>query len=287
MATHWKTYFGQMTSLTSFWSWQSPSILLNPTLDEKHIEGELKKDPSSGRAEWLAEWREDIEDFLSLEQIQAVVAPRGELPPEPHLQYRGFTDPSGGRADAFALGIGHKDGEHQVVDFLKAWDPPFDPSEVVQQIAEICKQYRVTQLVGDKYGGAWVETAFQKVGLSYQASALPKSDLYLNFEPLVNTRKVELPDDERLINELRSLERRRGRSGLDIVDHPPMKSARDDMGNSVAGLCWLLQEKRETGPSLVGFIDPLTGTFEQPTHRRPRARPTGVHRKRLRATLCT
>jgi hypothetical protein len=242
---------------------QAPSLLLNPTLDEKHIEGELQKG-SAARSEWLAEWRVDIEDFLSLEQIQAVVAPRGTLPPEPDFFYRGFVDSSGGRADAFTLAIGRRQDDRHIVDLVKAWEPPFDPGVVVEEIAEVCKAYRISQLTGDKYAGEWVASAFQKVGLSYQTSPLTKSDLYLNLEPQVNTRRIELPDDEKLISELRSLERRRGRSGRDIVDHPPMKSARDDRANAVAGVSWLLARKSEA-PLLVGWLDPISMKLEATT----------------------
>jgi hypothetical protein len=242
---------------------KAPSLLLNPTLDEKHIEGEIAKG-SAARAEWLAEWREDIEDFLSLEQIQAVVAHRGTLPAEPHLFYHAFTDPSGGRSDAFTLAIGHRQEDRHIVDLVRAWEPPFDPSVVVEGIAEVCKAYRVSQLTGDKYGGEWVTSAFQKVGLTYQTSPLTKSDLYLNLEPTINTRKIELPNDEKLITELRSLERRRGRSGRDVINHPPMKSARDDRANSVAGVAWLLARKTEA-PLLVGWLDPLSMKIEGTT----------------------
>ena len=47
---------------------------------------------------------------------------------------------------------------------------------------------------------------------------------------------VELPQDKKLINELVSLERRRGKAGKDSVDHPPRGS--DDRANAVAGLCY-------------------------------------------------
>jgi hypothetical protein len=138
------------------------------------------------------------------------------------------------------LGIGHREYDRYVVDLLRAWSPPFDSQQVCEEIAVICGHYRITSVVGDKYGGIWVPSAFEKAGLHYQSSALPKSDLYLAFEAHVNTRKVELLDNPKLIAELRSLERRRGRSGKDVVDHPPR--LHDDCANSIAGLCHLLRD---------------------------------------------
>ena len=48
------------------------------------------------------------------------------------------------------------------------------------------------------------------------------------------SRRVELLDDDKLKTELRRLERRRGRSGKDGIDHPPRGS--DDIANAVAGV---------------------------------------------------
>ena len=50
----------------------------------------------------------------------------------------------------------------------------------------------------------------------------------------LNSRALELPDDKVLLRELRGLERRRGPSGRDRVDHPP--GSHDDSANGVAGL---------------------------------------------------
>jgi hypothetical protein len=57
----------------------------------------------------------------------------------------------------------------------------------------------------------------------------------LNLIPVVNSRRVELPDDRRMIEELRRLERRRGRSGKDTIDHPAYGGS-DDLANAVAGV---------------------------------------------------
>jgi hypothetical protein len=67
---------------------------------------------------------------------------------------------------------------------------------------------------------------------------VPKSGLYLSLVPALNSGAVELPDNPTLVTELRRLERRRGRSGKDSVDHP--SQGHDDAANSVAGLVYSL-----------------------------------------------
>ena len=60
----------------------------------------------------------------------------------------------------------------------------------------------------------------------------PKSDLYREVLPLINSRRVELLDHPRLISQLTGLERRTARSGRDSIDHKP--GAHDDIANACA-----------------------------------------------------
>jgi hypothetical protein len=57
--------------------------------------------------------------------------------------------------------------------------------------------------------------------------------LYKEMLPLLNSGKIELLDNQRLIGQLVGLERRTARGGKDSIDHPP--GAHDDIANSVAG----------------------------------------------------
>src|SRR5215510_5659052 len=73
------------------------------------------------------------------------------------------------------------------------------------------------------------------------------------FVPVTNSGGVELPDDKILFNQLRRLERKRGRAGRDSVDPPPR--LHDDMANAVAGVSYLLnssvgKSSSEFNPSL-------------------------------------
>jgi hypothetical protein len=65
-------------------------------------------------------------------------------------------------------------------------------------------------------------------------SAPPKSDLYRDCLPLLNSGRIELPDLSRLHAQILSLERRTARGGRDSIDHPP--GAHDDLANAVAGV---------------------------------------------------
>ncbi len=228
--------------------WQTPTKTMNPTIDQRLIDRELAKDPSAARAEWLAEFREDLEEFLSLDAIEACCLIPGTLGPERYNFYQAFTDPSGGRKDQMTLCIGHKAGEKMIVDLLKAWKPPFDPSTVVQDIVSDLKDYGISKITGDRYGAAWVSSSFEKEDVHYESCDKPRSDLYLNFEGIVNTRQIELPKNKALITELVNLERRRGKSGKDSIDHP--QSGHDDMANVIAGVGFITGRRRKRAGAL-------------------------------------
>ena len=72
-----------------------------------------------------------------------------------------------------------------------------------------------------------------KLSITYNLSEQPKSEIYQNVLPLLNSRRVELLDLSRLHSQLCGLERRTARSGRDSIDHAP--GAHDDIANSVAG----------------------------------------------------
>ena len=69
-----------------------------------------------------------------------------------------------------------------------------------------------------------------------------RSELYLSLVAFVNGARLEIPDDPALLRELRGLERRRGPSGKDRVDHVP--GAHDDRANALAGVAHLILTRR-------------------------------------------
>ena len=212
---------------------------MNPGLPAEIVERAYEEDESAARAEWGAEFRCDLEDLFDFDALARCVVPdRLELPPVSDLNYSAFTDPSGGRRDAFTVGIGHRDGERCVVDVIRGWSAPFSPTSVVSEIADLLRSYRISSVVGDRYAGEWPREAFRSHGISYDVADQNRSELYLSCVAFVNGARLEIPDDPVMLRELRGLERRRGPSGKDRVDH--VAGAHDDRANSLAGVAHLL-----------------------------------------------
>ena len=108
--------------------WRAPSRIMNPTLPEHVVARALEEDPSAAAAEYIGEFRTDIEGFVSREAVEACVEiDRRELPPLDETRYLAFVDPSGGSADSMTLAIAHRDGERVVLDAVRDRRPPFSP----------------------------------------------------------------------------------------------------------------------------------------------------------------
>ena len=98
----------------------------------------------------------------------------------------------------------------------------------------VLKSYRLHSVSGDRYGGEFPREQFNKRGIRYVPSERNKSEIYRDFLPLLNSGRVILPRNDRLIRQLCSLERTTARGcGPDNIDHPT--GQHDDVANAVAG----------------------------------------------------
>src|SRR5262249_32692799 len=216
---------------------QGAATVFNPTLPQSVVDRALERDHAAGSSEYLALFRIDIESFVTREAAEACVAVGvRERAPVQGVRYHGFVDPSGGSADSMTLAIGHRERDVVVVDALRERRPPFSPEDVVAEFAALLKSYNnISTVRGDRYAGEWPRERFKEHGIGYEPAAKPKSDLYRDMLPIINSRKLDLLDHPRLIAQLTGLERRTARGGRDSIDHAP--GAHDDLINAVAGIC--------------------------------------------------
>lgn len=213
---------------------RAPSIVMNPTLDQGEIDAAIAEDPAKNSAKYLAEWRSDIAGLFTPEAIEDAIIPgRHELPPAQDVHYYAHVDPSGGANDSMTLAIAHREGDSVVLDLVRERKPPFSPQDVVAEFVDVCRDYGIKSVRGDRYAAEWVREQFLLKGMGYKHSELSASELYLELVPLVNSGRAELLEHTKLIAQLGNLERRTSRSGKDTVDHQP--GGHDDLANSVAG----------------------------------------------------
>lgn len=233
-------------------TFQGASRQLNPTLPEHVVADALEEDEASARAEWLGLFRSDVESFVSLEALKAVIIPgRTELPPNPNCQAYCFTDPSGGTGkDSWATAIGHREADGRiVVDRVIEIRPPFNPDVVTRDVlVPALRAYNVTSVTGDRYAGAWPSSRLAAHGISYRESERSRSELYRDALPVITAQRCELPDIPRLTKQFLSLDVRTGRSGRLSIDSA--RNGHEDMANAVAGLLCLAAKPRASAGTI-------------------------------------
>jgi hypothetical protein len=217
----YRRHYGKDDARVLFW--KAPTETMNTKVDPSIIAEAYETDPESARAEYGAEFRDDLADFVTREIIDAVTCwGRHELPPCPGVTYSAFCDPSGGASDSMTLAVAHlQDGSMCVLDAVLEIRAPFDPEKAVAECTSMLRRFGVTRVTSDRYAGMWPSARFAEVGIALEQSARPKSDLYHDLLPLLNAKRVELLEHPRLSAQLVGLERRASRSGKDSIDHSP------------------------------------------------------------------
>jgi hypothetical protein len=217
------------------------SRTLNSSLPQRVVERALEKDRARGSAEYLAEFRTDVEGYVALEVVEACVGDYREQQPAAESSYAAFVDPSGGSEDSFTLAISHRDYSRDTVmiDAVREVRPPFSPEQVITDFAALLKLYGITQVTGDRYGGEFPRELFRKHGINYELAAQTRSELFRDFLPLLHSVGITLPRNERLVSQIVSLERRVSPAGCETITHGP--NGHDDLANAVAGAASLSQ----------------------------------------------
>jgi len=260
----YRQYYGKDGPLV----WQADTRAMNPTASQAEIDEAYAKDPAWAAAEFGACFRQDIEGYVSLDVVEACVAPGvRERAYDPGLarQYRAFFDGSGGRSDSAVLAIGHREDRRAVIDVVIERKAPHSPAAVIEQFAYHLTVFGIREVHSDRYAGQYPIDEFSKYQITCRPADKVKSDLYRDFLPLLNSGRVDLIDSPVLVNQLVGLERRVARGGKDSIDHAP--NGHDDVANAVAGVASLLSfGSTYTLDNLGGLralVDGLGGGYER------------------------
>jgi hypothetical protein len=214
----------------------------NPTLPQAEIDRALEADRARNSAEYLSEFRSDIESFVPLEVVEGCVGDYHEMLPAAGVRYFGFCDPSGGSEDSFTCAVAHRLDDQVIIDAIREAHPPFSPERVVEDFSVLLKSYQIEKVSGDHYGGEFPRELFRKHDVKYELAKLTKSDLFRDMLPLLNSGRITLPRHDRLVAQLVGLERQVSRLGKDSISHPAIAGAHDDIANAVAGAAMLAKK---------------------------------------------
>lgn len=234
----WRKYKENWSKPGSTLVVQAPTWRMNPTVprDGDFLHEQEQADPAGFVAEYGAQFRTDVESYVSLEAVQACVEDGCfERPRIPGVQYHGAVDPSGGSGtDSMTASIAHREGDLVIVDAIREIKPPFSPQAATKELADFFRTYGLSEIRGDRYGGDWPREQFRLHGIEYKLSPAVRTDLYVTMLPAINSGRVSLLDSRKLVAQLVALERKNKAGGKLQIDHPTGPNSHDDVANVVA-----------------------------------------------------
>jgi hypothetical protein len=243
--------------------WRAATRTMNPTITEAYLAQEFERDPVSAEAEYNCAWRTDVEAYVARDVVDVCIhRGRFESAPMPGIVYTAFVDPSGGSGgDSFTLCIAHRAGDTVYIDALRERRPPYSPDAVVAEFCALLESYRVSRVTGDNYANEWPRERFRLHGIHYEQADKNRSTLYQELLPLLNSGRVALVDNPKLVQQLCRLERRAG-SAREVIDHP--RGGHDDLAMVISDAVLARSAMRGGGylPSNVQM--PLQAPWFQP-----------------------
>jgi hypothetical protein len=224
--------------------WRGSISEMNPGLDTVALQRLRAEDPEGADSEVEGRFRRGLSMLLDAEALDAVTdSGVNERLPQAGVTYRAHFDASGGRSDAAALAVAHRDKDSVVLDCLRRWPAPHSPEIVITEAADVVRSFSLTRVQIDRFGGEFPVSAFERHRVRAEVARRTTNEHYLALLPVVNAGKVRLLDRPDFLRELRGLERRRGTSGKDTVTHP--RTGHDDAAAAVAGVVTILAGSRD------------------------------------------
>lgn len=230
-----------------------------PHVTREWLESTARKDPRAFERECLARFQDSLSGFLDSALLrQAVDVGCTGRPPEPRNFYVAAIDPAF-RRDAFGFCIAHADPEKGIViDYLDRATPEagmkIDPTLRMAEVARVCKQYRVMEVLTDQFSIEALKQIGQGLGLVLREvpfTGKSKAAIYANLQQLLNTRRLRLLDHPETLRELLLLERQNLQGGQTKIAAP--REEHDDMATVVALAChaavWMLPSREAPKPA--------------------------------------
>lgn len=226
---------------------QGSTQLFNPSYSDSKLKKLKKRKPLTYETEHMAHFRSDLSAMYDPEMIdKAINFDRPlEIPRIDGKEYISFVDVAGGGGkDSYSISIGHLENERVIIDVVRSRQPKFNPDEVTSQYCNLVKDYGINKVYGDKFSGDWASNSWAKNGIDYERSEKTKSELYLESESPFNTERIDIPNKELLITQLKNLIRKTRSGGRDSVDTDSGQP--EDEANACAGVVWLLTQGKES-----------------------------------------
>ena len=220
-----------------------------PEAESSFLEDPTKVEASVGRIQPLYEFRDET-----------VPTPQGLFKRKTIIKYPGLDAKNRKHVlcfdlsetnDATAIALAYREQDKITVDMITAWVPDkkrkirVDLRNVEDIIDQIRKTCTLNGIGGDHWGSPILIQTLRGKGVSADVVKIDLAD-YKQFKRLLYAGHIVLPDNERLIGELKNLQLFSGRK----VDHPTGKH--NDLAVTVVmAVKMLLEEDREKSVNLL------------------------------------
>ncbi|HXN99284.1 MAG TPA: hypothetical protein VN881_09445 [Candidatus Acidoferrales bacterium] len=237
-----------------------PTPRMNAMIPAEELAREEQSDPQNYRREFLAEWLDDVDQFLPDSDISAAI--RTGIREQAYVDalkshYTATIDASGlSGKDRFTFAIGHrsvraKDRVGVSLDLLRGWSRR-GVAEVVDEIAATLKLYGLNSVSADQFGFSFLKEllALRKIEVIQLAwSARSKPEIFLDLKLALAQGNLKLLDHPESLRELRLLECRRTSGGHSSISAP--RGQHDDYACAIAMLNHQCKKNQDSG---WGFI---------------------------------
>jgi len=270
-------YFEQGFQVPGRLTIKAESIYMNPLVNKEFLAKEKARDIDNYNREFLAEFAEQVEAFLSYELVVNSLKLAGDLAYNSKYQYFAGIDASGlsGR-DKFALAVTHKRDNNIYCDKVVTWDLK-DPDPIMKDIKKICEIFNIRKISIDRYAKGWVESALKKIGL--EVIIRPTlAEVYINVKSLMIGDRLFLPDNAGLKKAFLNTQAFYGRNNALSIAHERDEQGHSDNADAICGsvfeasgaevqgvqLLWIEPEKPDPfGDDNDDFSGPLPTRYNQ------------------------
>jgi phage terminase large subunit-like protein len=242
-----------------------------PWISKERLEEQRRRLPdSSFRRLHMNAWTEPEDRLTSIDDLDAAMTLEGPVAPITGARYVAGLD-IGLTNDRTAVAICHRDSDGVVLlDRLQVWAGtrrnPVDLGEVEAWVAEAAAEYNRARVFADPFQAVHMiqRLRARRVRIaSHQFTARSNAELALTLHNLLRERRIVLPDDPDLRDELANVRLRETSPGVYRLDHD---QGRHDDRAIALGLAafYLSQRQARVRPELGDALGRANASFYKP-----------------------
>jgi len=216
-SNHWKHPSSEMVVV------KTPAWNFNPYFWTPERVERAKANPDIYQTDVLAEFANPEESLFATHEIDAATRQSPTtLKANPALAYRAAMDPAT-RGNGWTLVIVTRQGNRKIVAHVEEWRgskvDPLSPKFVLNEIADVCRDYGITTIDTDIYMADAIKDLAREVGLHVRQISMTdkeRSKRYMSIKAKIAIGEIELSPERKFRNDLLQLKKKTTNNGPKI-----------------------------------------------------------------------